>query len=253
MRLSLLYNPLDLVERLALFSQRWRRRRKLAATPAAQLQFGHLDSLELLELLSSRPPAVIYDIGANAGTWTCLAKSLYPSATVVGVEPLKQHHEAFRHWTSKWPGQVQIFECALGAAPGRAMMQVMDFSDASSLLPITQAGIREFQIAPAKQIEVEVYRLDDLISEHRLPAPDLLKLDVQGFELEVLRGAEHTLTTARAIICEVSFESFYAGQALASDVLEFLNRRGFRLHALGINTPLGKRLVQTDALFVRSA
>lgn len=253
MRPSLFYNPLDVIERLALSSQRWRRRRKLTSSPAAQLGLGHLDSLELLELLANRPPAVIYDIGANAGTWTCLAKSIYPAARVIGIEPLKQHHRAFLECSSKWEGEVQLFDCALGPRSGRAMMQVMNFSDASSILKPTATGEREFSISATGQTEVKMCRLDDLISDHKLPAPDLLKLDVQGYELEVMRGAEGALQRAKAIICEVSFESFYAGQALAVEVFAFLHERGFRIHSLGVNTPLGQRLVQTDVLFLSTS
>jgi len=82
MRLSLLYNPVALGYRLAIAARRRRRFKKLRGTPAARLSLGHIDSLELLELLAPSPPAVVYDIGANVGTWTVLAKSLFPAARV---------------------------------------------------------------------------------------------------------------------------------------------------------------------------
>jgi FkbM family methyltransferase len=250
-RPSLLYNPFDLVERLAIVSKNRRRRHKLHGTPAAALDPGHIDSLELLELLKPSPPGTIYDIGANIGTWTCLAKSLFPAARVEAFEPLAMHFDGFRRWTAPWPGDIHLHGCALGQTEGSATMHVMDFSDASSLLPATAGCLSEFKIKPAAEQTVPVIPLDVLVSREKIPRPDLLKLDVQGYELEVLRGAETCLRHARAVLCEVSFQEFYTGQPLFPEVLAFLETRGFALHALGACTPLGAPLGQTDALFLR--
>jgi len=251
MRLSLLYNPFDAIERLALGVQRYRRRKRIRGTPAGALELGHVDSLELLELLRPTPPTVIYDIGANVGTWTCLAKSMFPAARIEAFEPLACHFTGFQQRTAPWPGDVRLHTCALGATEGTAAMHVMDFSDASSLLPASAAGRREFKIAPTGVQTVPVVPLDVLVAREKLPWPDLVKLDVQGFELEVLRGAEACLGRARAVLCEVSFQRFYVGQPLFSEVLLFLEKRGFALHAFGVGIGPGARLAQTDALFVR--
>ncbi len=251
MRLSLLYNPFELVERLAIASRRRRRFRRLRGTPAAALSLGHLDSLELLDLLAPRPPQVIYDIGANVGTWSCLAKSLFPAARIEAFEPLAQHFPRFREWTAAWPGAVRLHACALGPVERTATMHVMSFSDASSLLALSAAGATEFAVHQASEQSVPVVPLDVLVAREQLAPPDLLKLDVQGYELEVLRGAETCLRSARAVLCEVSFREYYAGQPLFADVLSFLRERGFSLHALGENTALGAPLVQAEALFLR--
>lgn len=251
MRLSLLYNPFDLVERLALASHRRRRFRRLRGTPAAALSLGHIDSLELLELLRPAPPAVIYDIGANIGTWTCLAKSLFPSARVEAFEPLRQHSEGFRQWTAPWPADVHLHACALGPVEKTTSLHVMDYSDASSLLPLSAEGRREFKVDQARLESVQVVPLDTFVAREGLRPPDLLKLDVQGFELEVLRGAEQCLRTARSVLCEVSFRRYYEGQPLFGEVCQFLSNRGFGLHAISEVSPVGVPLTQTDALFVR--
>ena len=251
MRLSLLYNPFDLVERLAVASSRRRRFRRLRGTPAAALQLGHIDSLELLELLRPSPPAVIYDIGANIGTWTCLAKSLFPAARIEAFEPLAQNFRKFKEWTAPWSDEVRLHACALGPEERVATMHVMDFCDASSLLALNAAGADEFKIHLAAEQPVPVVPLDALVAREKLLPPDLIKLDVQGYELEVLRGAEVCLRSARAVLCEVSFREYYAGQPLFPDVLEFMRTRGFTLYALGGNTALGAPLVQTDALFLK--
>ncbi|MCC6414398.1 MAG: FkbM family methyltransferase [Opitutaceae bacterium] len=252
MRAALFYDPVALWQRVGVALHRRRRRRVLRGTPAAALSLGHLDSLELLQLLADRPPAVIHDIGANAGTWTCLAKSLYPSAQVAAFEPLPQFFSDFAHWTSAWPGDVTLHRVALGERSGRAEMHVTDQADASSLLPLAASGRDEFKVNPASTVTVEVARLDDLLAASRVKPPDLLKLDVQGFELAVLRGGEQALAAARAVICEVSTRRFYERQPLLGEVLSFLEARNFHLHAFGANMEPGAPFAQADALFLRA-
>lgn len=250
MRASLLFNPFDAVERLATASRGRRRRRRLRGTPAATLSLGHLDSLELLEMLRERPPQVIHDIGANVGTWTCLAKSLYPAAAVDAFEPVGSHAPAFRQWTSPWK-DVRLHAIALGPRDGTVSLEVTDFPDATSVLALSAEGRRTFNLAPAGLREVPMATLDGLVASGAVRAPDLLKLDIQGYELEALRGGERSLQAARAVICEVSFRAFYEGQALFPDVLAYLRERGFRLHAFGASLNAGEPLQQADALFLK--
>jgi FkbM family methyltransferase len=250
MRPSLFYNPFDLIARLGVAVQRRRRTRRLRGTPAARLSPGHLDSLELLELLRPTPPVVIHDIGANVGTWTCLAKSIFPAATVEAFEPLEGHLAELRRNTARWP-DVRLHALALGPRDGTTTIEVMDFSDASSVLPLTANGRATFQIRPAAQREVRLATLDGLVASGAARPADLLKLDVQGYELEVLRGAESSLAAASHVLLEVSFREFYRGQPLFAEVVAFLAARGLHLMALGAATSLGQALVQTDALFAR--
>jgi len=251
MRASLLFNPFDIVERVAVGSQRWRRRRRLRGTPAARLSLGHIDSLELLEMLAGSPPRVIHDIGANVGTWTCLAKSLYPDAAVEAFEPLESHLGGFQSWTAGL-SSVRLHPIALGPRDGTATIEVTDFSDASSVLALTAEGRSTFKVAPAGRRDVRMATLDGLVAAGAVRSPDLLKLDVQGYELEVLKGADACLRAAAAVICEVSFRQFYQAQALFPDVLSFLGGRGFQLRAFGSSLRPGEPLSQADALFVKA-
>ena len=251
MRLSLLYNPRIVLERLALTSQRLRRFARLRGTPAAALSLGHIDSLELLALLRPQTPAVIYDIGASSGTWTCLAKSLYPAARVEAFAPRAQPIADFHRWTAAWPDDIHLHRCALGSTERIATMHVMDFSDASSLLPLAEAGAREFNLHPTQEQSVRLIPLDVLVRRENLPPPDLIKLDIQGYELEALRGAVGCLRTARSVLCEVSFREFYTGQPSFAELAVFLDAHGFSLRALGAGTTLGAPLVQADALFTK--
>jgi FkbM family methyltransferase len=252
MRPALFYNPRLLCERLAEISRQKRRRRRLRGTPAATLETGHIDSLELLQLLEAKPPRVIYDIGACYGTWTVLVKSIFPDADVHAFEPLRELRDRFAQATASLKN-VTHHQIALGATPGIATMELASFLDASSLLRMTQVQTQEFNAQPAGTAEVSIERLDDYVRQNKLTKPDLIKLDVQGYELEVLRGAEECLANASAVISEVSFAEFYKDQCLFEEIVSFLAARGYRTHAFGASTKIGGRILQTDALFERNA
>ena len=248
MRIELLYNPRALCERLAEFSVERRRLSRLRGTVAASLTTGHIDSLELLELLGPLNPRVIYDIGANVGTWTLLAKALYPEAQIHAFEPLPMHTGKFLQFTQGLTG-VHLHEIGLGSRPTQSVMNVTDFSDASSVLALTEAGKQQWHVKQVAAIPVQIERLDDWVSSRGLPNPDLIKLDVQGFELEVLRGAEDGLRSARWVLCEVCFRGFYEGQATLSQLMAFLGEHGFEVCAFGDNLRAGRMLDAGDVLF----
>jgi FkbM family methyltransferase len=249
MRLALLHDPRLFCERLAELSIARRRRAALRGTVAEWLSDDHIDSLELLQLLRPVAPTVIYDVGANVGTWTLLAKALMPAAQIHAFEPLPQHHGEFERNTAPTSG-VHLHKLALGEAAGTASIRVMSFSDASSLLPLAAAGEEQWHIREVGQQHVRVEAMDAWQRDGGWPLPSVIKLDVQGFELGVLRGGRQCLDHAAAVLVELSFREFYEGQCLFHDVVTFLADHGFTLHALGRSTALGRALVQSDALFV---
>jgi Methyltransferase FkbM domain len=102
---------------------------------------------------------------------------------------------------------------------------------------------------------VPVRRLDRLVEERGLPGPFLLKIDTQGTELDVMRGAERILPQVDLVIAEVSFFNFRRkrNQPLVDDVLRFMDARGFFPYDVfgGFNRPLDDALGQIDIAFVK--
>jgi FkbM family methyltransferase len=250
MRAELFYNPFALLQRLGEWSVTRRRLARLRGTVAAGLGDGHIDLLELLELLRPLDPSIIYDIGANVGTWTLLAKAIFPNAAVHAFEPLPSHASSFQHGVANI-SNITLHPVALGAENGLAHLHVTSFSDASSMLPLSEPGRIQWSLSEIDHVPVTVKRMDDVVAAEQLTLPDLLKLDVQGFELEVLRGAPDCLAHAKAVIIEVSFREFYRGQCRFDEVVSFLAAGSLFVRAFGTRTALGQGLVSTDVLFVR--
>ncbi|MBS1525978.1 MAG: FkbM family methyltransferase [Bacteroidetes bacterium] len=241
-----------MIDRLAIEINRHKRKRKLKGTPAEGLGLGYIDSLELLELISQKGAKinVIYDVGANIGTWTMLAKSFFKDAQVHAFEPLPVHTAKFAENTRNL-ADVHLHKFCLGNADTNAVINVSSFSDSSSILEATSLEYEQFQIKKVDDVQVEVKKLSTLIAQKILPPPDLIKLDVQGFELEVLKGAEDQLAHASYIISEVSFKEYYKNQALFLDIANYLSGYNFRIYAFGHSTPVGQELGQIDVLFAK--
>lgn len=254
MRLSLLYNPLVMIDRLAVAINRNKRKHQLKGTPAAGLGLGYLDSLELLELIKKDgfKPKVIYDVGANIGTWTLLAKSFFPDAAVHAFEPLPEHLIKLSATTEKL-AQIAIHPFCLGNENKNTVINVSSFSDSSSILEATPLEFEQYGIKKTGEETVEVKRVEDLVEQHVLPVPDLIKLDVQGFELEVLKGAGKYINEVSYLIVEVSFKKYYHDQPLFLDIANYLSDFNFSIYAFGHSTPAGQQLGQIDVLFKKQS
>ena len=185
----------------------------------------------------------IVDGGANIGQFARAAAETWPTARILSVEPLPDIADRLRDNLASEAPRVRVTAAALGPATGTLDFYRTDYSLASSaLVPSDRAATR---------IAVPVVRLDDVLSEHPLPRPLLVKLDLQGFELEALRGATATLARADAVLLETAFQASYADEPLFRDVLSFMEDAGFRFARPVDTLEENGRITQMDALFVR--
>ena len=175
-----------------------------------------------------------------------LARAVFPEASIQAFEPLESCREDFLRNTAQADG-IHLHEVALGPADRMATMHVGAVTDTSSLLP--PCGPPELKETSLRSLPVRM--LDSFVVANRLPEPDLLKLHVQGYELEVLKGAPTMLQCAKAVLCEVSFVPLYEGQCLFADVVTFMSASNFSLRAFALETRTGVALEQTDVLFVK--
>ena len=148
---------------------------------------------------------------------------------------------------------VTLHEAAVAPTQGPATMHVSASADSSTLLPISD---RQSELFPGTEeigtADVVAGPLDAYVARDRIAAPAMLKIDVQGFELEVLRGSESLLAVFQYVCVEASFEALYEGQALISDVAAFLEGRGFvEAGRFNIAHTADGAPIQADFLFQR--
>lgn len=251
MRKELFYNPRLLVERIAEWSIQRRRLKKITGTPAKRLNDSQLSSLEFLEIIENENQInTIFDVGANQGTWTLLAKSKFPTSTVYAFEPVPNYANEFEKNTRSLSG-IHLMKLGIGNTTGQAMFNLAGHS--SSFLEVGEELLR---IHPDErktgEIIVEVSTLDTVVKKLNSPYPELIKFDIEGFELEALKGAENCLKHAHYLILEVSFIERHKGQPLFADLIHYLAQKGFNLYAFPKKMHLGSPISSTDILLKKT-
>lgn len=192
------------------------------------------------------------DVGANKGQFSVLCRYLFPHVRIFAFEPLPD--VARRCAIALGDARAQIYAHALGSRDSKSEFYVTERSDSSSLLRPGTAQERAYGSRVAAAINVDVRRLDHVITSGDIERPALMKLDVQGAELDVLEGCGALLDNIDHIYLEGSFVDLYEGQPLITDIVRFLDRRGFALRGI-YNTSYtsGYGATQADFLFARSA
>jgi FkbM family methyltransferase len=206
------------------------------------LKIGHL---------FQEPGMVVYDIGASTGVVSgCLAKM--PSvAAVHAFEPIPGQFRRLQANMAPY-AQVRCHQVALGDGNCIRPIKVMDNAlDASSFLTMADLHWQEFSGSFAYHEElVPMVRLDDYVQEKKLPAPDFVKIDVQGFEDKVLAGGGHTIRQAGYCLLEISFRPLYEGSPVFDDIYRQMRELGFRLSGI-VDVAKGKSGAQLyiDGIF----
>jgi FkbM family methyltransferase len=193
-------------------------------------------------------PSAIVDIGANAGEWSRTASSIFPSAQILMFDGDPENEPNLHNTVREIGSRSRYFLRLLG--PERK--ETVTFyrpetgTTGSSVLPeLTSFG--------KNAITLSMDTLDSLIEEASLRPSLLLKLDVQGFELEVLKGGRQTLALSEIVIMEAALLPYNDGAPLFADVVAFMDKQGFVVFDFcgQLRRESDHALFQTDVAFVR--
>jgi len=195
----------------------------------------------------------VVDVGGFVGSFAYAVGAILPEAQIYSFEPLDgNYRQLLKNLSAR--GRFQAFQTALGDRKGTLDFFKNDFSAASSALEMADLHRRTFpKTRHHTRITVPLARLDDYLDRMDLNPPVLLKLDVQGYEAAVLRGAAKTLQRVDYLLTEVSFQELYAGQPLFDEIHALLTGQGFRYTGSldSMLSPLDGSILQADALFTR--
>jgi FkbM family methyltransferase len=226
----------------ALVPNRWKRQIKSALFEAPDTEV----SLRRMQRLGFNP-AVAIDVGAYIGEWTRGFKRIFPTARILMVEPQPSHLDRLRAVAAAING-VELAPVLCGAQE-RGSVPFHVCESASSVL------MESVRPTVVRAISVPMTTLDTFTANTVFAQPNFIKLDVQGYELEVLRGGERALASAEAVLMEVNLLGILDGVPLFHEVTQFMSERGFQVYDICtfFRRPYDGALWQLDVIFVRSS
>lgn len=196
----------------------------------------------------------VLDVGANSGGYARELRAFGYQGDIVSFEPLAEPYARLREMAAldaRWTA----VNLALGAATSTALMHVAANSTSSSLLPMNDAHRRAAPWATyIGEQEVSVTRLDDIFDDYRKGSVPFLKMDVQGYEEQVLEGATLSLSVVQGVQLEMSLVPLYAHAWMLTEAVLHLEKAGFDLVSLepGFYDHETGQLLQADGIFMRS-
>jgi FkbM family methyltransferase len=175
---------------------------------------------------------VIVEAGAFNGRNTIEMAAFWPKAVIHAFEPVETASRQLSQRITPFEKCIRIYPYALGAKPGRFEMHISGTSpssgtQSSSLLKPSAHTEAYEDVQFTSTTQVSVVRLDEWATAHQISHVDFLWLDLQGFELEALKGSGDLLSTVSAVHAEVSNVQLYEGAPLYPEVLDWMANRGF--------------------------
>lgn len=210
-------------------------------------------ALRRSQMISAHDVDLVLDVGAAVGDYGRELRRFGYTGRIVSFEPLDTAFSALSvvaGQDDRWA----VRQVALGSETAESVINVASNSDSSSMLPMGRAhNDAEPSVGIVGQQDVSVRRLDDLIDDlAEKDARIFLKIDAQGFERQVLAGAEKTLARCRGLQLELSFVSLYDGSMLIDDAIAWAYDAGFSMVGIeqGWAAESGQML-QADGVFFR--
>jgi FkbM family methyltransferase len=193
------------------------------------------EELRRIKLLEYYNIDLVFDIGANKGQYATGIIDAGYNKKIVSFEPLTSAHSIIEKESKKYSSWTVAPRCAIGSKKEEIRINISANSVSSTLLNMLDS---HYKGAPDSKIigheKVNVYPLDEIGEEYSKAAKNIfLKIDVQGFEQEVLKGAQKMIDRARGIEMEISLIPLYENQNwLLIQVLEYMDQKGFQLKSI---------------------
>ena len=189
-------------------------------------------------------PRVVLDIGAGKGYWSILAGGYFKDAKFYLLEPLAENERDLRSLCDRDPRQHYI-PAAVGQESGERPIHVASDPDSSTMLLFP--GDDDGRLRP-----LSITTVDRLLEEGRIEAPDLVKIDVQGMELQVLQGSTRLFDHTEVFVIEVNLFAFMPGCPRVHEIVQFMAGRGYTLFDLAgsLRRPFEDDLGQLDLVMV---
>lgn len=212
------------------------------------------DPLEILQrLLGSESVQVIIDGGASIGDTSAAFCKFFPKAIVHAFEPYPPFQERIRTKSLISPA-IRLVPLALAEKTADSLMRVNESEGTNSLLegdPEGKGSIYGGLLKEKGTVSVKTTSLDDWLDQMKIAQVDILKLDIQGFELEAIKGVSKSLNNGNisALLCEIMFSKCYKGQPTWTELVNEIGRHGYTLYNFFDHQYANGQLRQADGIF----
>jgi FkbM family methyltransferase len=205
------------------------------------------DPFDDLKLFVTKTSPILLDVGGNEGQTVRRLRSAFPGGTIHTFEPGKLAFERLSQACRK-DRLVTPWNVGVGATTGKLSLEENSSSVMSSFLPLGRDGWGEI----VDRREVDVVRLDDFALENDIEIIDVLKSDTQGYELQVLQGADRLLSSGRVatVLLELIASEIYEGSPRIDEVIGYLLDRNYKIVSIYEQLYQHDILGWTDVLFV---
>ena len=190
----------------------------------------------------------IIDVGANCGVWTQMALECFPQAAVIAIEPQVEMVPSLTNLCKNYP-QIQFIQAGAGRSSGELVQTIWEDLAGSSFLPTVDPE----KMSSGQQRKTQIVTIDNLLSSRPDFQPDLVKLDIQGFELEALAGATSLFGRTEVFIIETSLFPFLSNEPIAREIIEFMASRKYEIYDITgvLRRPYDGALGQIDLAFAK--
>lgn len=210
--------------------------------PISTKQYLWLENLEIDTIL---------DVGADIGQFALKINRGLPNKQIHSFEPVLESSLNLKKNLSKYPN-INFYNTALGEVKKDVNFYINNFTASSSVLAMESLHKDIFPYTTnSKKTKVKQDLLDNFLNDSWQNI--LLKIDVQGYELNVLKGSIKTLHKTKVVIIETGIKNLYDGQSFFEEVYYFMKKSGF--YYAGnydqLKNPKNGEVLQVDAIFVK--
>lgn len=215
------------------------------------------EDLRRLRLLAHYNIDLVFDIGANKGQYASGIIDAGFKKKIVSFEPLSSVYSIIEKESKKHSNWTVAPKCAVGSKTEEIEINISNNSVSSTLLNMLDSHIEG---APDSKVigkeKVQVFALDEIGEKYVADSKNIfIKIDVQGFEQEVLKGAESMINKCKGIEIEISLVPLYEGQTwLLPQTLEYMTERGFIMTSIvpAFTDHISGKVLQCNGIFFRS-
>ena len=207
-------------------------------------------SIEIAKTIHQNEKGNILDIGGSVGNTAELYANAFPLDKIYVFEPIRSSFEMLQQNTRKYPN-ITIENKAIGNEIGRRTIQLANRISSSSLFKLKETRYKEGfgnKIALDGTEEIEITSLNEYLP--RGTSIKIMKLDVQGYEIEVLRGASNHMENVDLIVVEVSNHDGYESAPKYYEVDKLIRENGFVISDLFPNSKERNQLLEWDIIYI---